>query len=124
MQAYCVCMRKWAHAVMESVLQAAPRALHDLRSLEILESRHDAAFYGIGGIVGRLIGGWLLDRYASCPLPALPMCIFTAIVPGTLTPVPNSVRHRPSGRHLYEGHFGEPMPQEILRGAKILGRGR
>jgi MFS transporter, OFA family, oxalate/formate antiporter len=38
-----------------------------------------AAFYGIGGIVGRLIGGWLLDRYAAGPLPALPMCIFPAI---------------------------------------------
>lgn len=34
------------------------------------------AFYGIGGVVGRLLGGWLLDRFHTGPLPALPMCLF------------------------------------------------
>ena len=37
------------------------------------------AFYGIGGVVGRLLGGWLLDRFNGGPLPALPMCIFPVL---------------------------------------------
>jgi MFS family permease len=37
------------------------------------------AFYGVGGIAGRLQGGWLLDRFDSNPLPALPMCVFPVL---------------------------------------------
>lgn len=49
------------------------------RGLSASASASAYAFYGIGGIVGRLLGGWLLDRFDRGPLPALPMCIFPVI---------------------------------------------
>lgn len=36
-------------------------------------------FYGIGGFIGRLGGGWLLDRFDRTPAPALPMCLFPVL---------------------------------------------
>jgi MFS family permease len=40
------------------------------------------AFYGVGGIVGRLGGGWALDRFGRGPAPALPMCVFPVLAAG------------------------------------------
>lgn len=40
------------------------------------------AFYGLGGIVGRVCGGWALDRFAAGPAPALPMCLFPVLAAG------------------------------------------
>jgi len=40
------------------------------------------ALYGVGGIAGRLGGGWALDRFDRGPAPALPMCIFPVLAAG------------------------------------------
>jgi hypothetical protein len=43
-------------------------------------------------------------------------------VPVALTSMPNPVRRRPSGPHLSEGRFREPIPQEILWAQKFLAK--